>query len=245
MSRTPESLALDERIIRMYIDDGLSLAQVAEEIGVSRQAVAGRLERANVPRRPKDHPYPHRTTPAEIVTMIDAMAAAGARVAAIADALAKKTGISVGTAYKYSSQRRRELREEKHRKAIELYEIHKSTYVVGEILGVSDMTIWNWLRKAGVNTSDKRAYSAKTKARALKLRARGIPQTEVAEYLGCSASAVSFWEQEANGVKRERTDWAKNLDYQLARRRKNAAKMRREAAKRDRDAIVAARKALR
>ena len=234
MSQSPKSIALDQKIARMYVERQMSLEGIADALGITPQRVHQRLVRTGTPRRPA-----HKVRDPQAVKIVDDMLKARASLDACGVVLRKRFGLSIHTARKYSRERREQLREKKIQRAIHLYEIHRSTYTVGELVGVSDMTVLNWLRARGVDTTDARAYDDKTRKKALRLLERpGATHTSVAEQIGCSEKTVLNWARAAQGIPRERTRSPKETEWQLARRRRAAAKFRKEAKQRDRAVIA-------
>ncbi len=241
-SHTKESLALDKRIIRLYLVDELTLAAVGEKVGMTPEGVRQRLIKAGIRKRP---PRGIRARAIEIRKVTDAMTAAGASLGAIAAFVVKKYGLVERTVRDYSRDRRMEIRKKRLQRAVSLYAIHKNIYKVGEIMSVNDQTILNWLHQSGVDTSAPRGFDPKTKARALKLlKRKGATLLSVAATIGCSKGALSNWIREAKGGIRIRTRSPNEAKRHLEHRRLAAAKIHKAEAERDRKALAVARKVL-
>jgi hypothetical protein len=109
------------------------------------------------------------------------------------------------------------------KRAAELYAIHKSTYVVGEIMQRSYATIWNWLSPLGVLTSRNKPHDETDRQAALVLLEKHSI-AEVSRMTSISKSVLSRWRRSIT-----HGDQTKNVGRLRKKFRRLKAKRRQEA----------------
>lgn len=183
-------------VVRLY-DTGLSLRQVARQLGVSTKYVYTRLIRAGHERRPARTPE-KQVDVTEIVRLYDS----GLSIADVADRLGVSTGLvrdrlrTAGQVTRPGGAHRREFDTVAAR---QLYESGLTLKQVAAMLGVADATVRARFRETGVPVRPHGEHLGRIgRARRLdvdvtevvRLYDSGLPMAEIADRLGVSGQTI-------------------------------------------------------
>jgi DNA invertase Pin-like site-specific DNA recombinase len=158
------------------------------------------------------------------------------------DEIAQATKLPKRAIVRLCKGRRKQQRDALVARAEELYPKLRSTFKVAEVLGVSDMTVFLWLRDRGVLvTSKDNHYAPAVRRKAIARVRKGETCAEVARSIGCNRITVKRWWDEANGNPRsqsERTQYVTTLRGRTTVRRELKRRESQSAARRAAKALL-------
>lgn len=102
------------------------------------------------------------------------------------------------------TKRKRITREFREQVVNEYLKSGESAKTIARKYGISDMSIYNWLKKIP-ETSDRKGFTKEEKEEAVLYRMQGNTLQETADKYGVSETTIRFWEKElgANNKKRK------------------------------------------
>lgn len=202
IARTLTGNARTDEMERLYRHEGWTLERIGVKFGVTRERVRQLLKPRGITMRDrKGFGGRLKHMPAEQRKTIVTMLAAHWR----SDDVARHLKIPNWLVADVWKDHRQALREERLERAKKLYVKYKSARKVGDIMGVSDQCVLQWLRGTGLIVSSKeRGYPKSIRVRAMKLKRQGRSSSDVAQIVGCSEKTVQVWWNAENGRPRIR-----------------------------------------